>query len=150
MANEESDTTGVRREAVYREMYNECRRYRDYEFTSSSWYTALLLAMFGFLVATRFGDTAPVLAQWLAESWVLRVCVVLGGAVIAGTANFLIWYSSGRYQELRRYMTSHLEPKWKTDHFSPRKHRVSPHLVYHCTPWLAVALIAAITFSTIR
>lgn len=139
----------VKREAVYREMYNECRRYRDYEFTSSAWYTALLLAILSALVATRFGGAAPMLAQRLAESCALKVVIVFGATAIAAVSNFLVWYSSTRYTELRKYITESLEPEWKTKEFTPREYAVSPRSIYYGTPWVVVVLILLVAVASV-
>jgi hypothetical protein len=141
----DDDPGSVKREAVYREMYNEGRRYRDYEFTSSAWYTGFLLAIFGFLVATRFGSAAPSLARLLAQSCALKLAIVLGAAAIAAISNFLVWYSYSRYEELRTYMTKKLEPAWKE--FVPRKHAFVPRYIYYSTPWVVVVLIVLTTLA---
>jgi len=134
----------VKREAVYGEVYNEMRRYRDYEFTSSTWFTALLLAVLGFLVATRYGETASRFESILARSCVLKFFVVLGAGVVATTSSYLVWYSSHRYQELRAWANDHLEPDWKK--FKPRMISFTPRHIFYITPWLFAVLIAVVTF----
>lgn len=132
---------------VYTELYAELRRYRDYEFTSSTWYSALLLAILGFLVASRFGDTAPRFALLLETSCAAKVLFVAVAALIAGTSTFLVWYSYARYQELRKYTTDNLEPKWKTTDFTPREHPIAPRHFYYATPWFVFLLILILTFT---
>jgi hypothetical protein len=145
--NTGSDEVG--REAVYGEVYNELRRYRDYEFSSSTWYTALLFAVLGFLIATRFGDTAPGFAAYLDSSCWLKLGVVAGSALIATVSTFLVRYSYKRYRELRDYANKYLEPPWKRAEFSPRKYRFVPRYIYYATPWLIVALILVVSFMSI-
>lgn len=43
-------------ESIYSELCNELRRYRDYELTAATWYTAILLALLGFYASAKFGS----------------------------------------------------------------------------------------------
>ena len=88
--SERPNIDAVTRDVVYAEMYNEMRRFRDYEFTSSMWYTALLLAILGFVVAVRFGDTARSFANLMdAQCW-LKVGVTGIAVLVAGASSCLI------------------------------------------------------------
>ena len=66
---------------------------------------------------------------------------LFGATVIAGVSNFLVWYSSTRYKDLRDCITQSLEPEWKKKEFTPRKFRASPRGIYYGTPWVEVGLI---------
>lgn len=145
MSNGVEEQKEVTREAVYGEMYNELRRYRDYEFTSSTWYTAILVAILGFLVATRFENTAEGFSAYFQSSCFLRCAVIFVSAIIAGASTFLVNYSYRRYRELRNYTTNHLEPKWKAEAFKPREYEFVPRHIYYITPWFVFILILLIT-----
>ena len=144
MSESQNTPDKVKSETVYGEVYNEMRRYRDFEFTSSTWYTALLLAAFGFLIATRYGETASRFDLILATSCTLKLLVVLGAAIIAATSNFLVWYSHQRYRELRDWTNNALEPSWKN--ITLRQISFTPRHIFYITPWMLTILIAYVTF----
>ncbi len=135
----------VGREAVYAQIYDEMRRYRDYEFNSSSWYTALLLATIGFLIAVRFGGTAPQLKVLLVTNGFLKLAVIVSAALIAAASCYLIYFSSRRYQYLREWVDNNLEPDWKKKTFKPDRMLFGPRQIYYLTQWLLVLIITIIT-----
>jgi hypothetical protein len=126
-------------DTVYREMYAEMRRFRDYQFKSSFWYSALLVAALGYIL----GNTA--FSGRLATLVWLKIIVVLLAGAIAGISCYLIWYSDQRYNQLRTW-TNGMEPEWKN--LEPKKIRLEPTHIYHATSfilWLLilVAVVAA-------
>jgi hypothetical protein len=131
--------------AVYSEMYNEMGRFRDYQFRSSTWYTALLLAILGFLIATRFGTTAPKFDQLVGQSCCVKFLIILLAVVIAAVSSYLIHYSNRRYRHLRHWTDEHLEPEWKKKRFTVDERCLKPHWIYHFTAWVLVAIISVVT-----
>ena len=41
-------------DTVYSEMYNEMRRYRDYQFSNAKWHTTSFLALIGAILAAKY------------------------------------------------------------------------------------------------
>ena len=137
-----SDDKKVSGDAVYREMYTEMRRFRDYQFSSSMWYTASLLAIFGFLIASRFG-TPPTFNNSLTNSYLLKFIVLVMSIVIAGASCYLIKFADWRYNQLRNW-TDMMEPKWKD--FKPETIPIKPSHIYHATPWVIVISIFCVIY----
>lgn len=131
----------VSKDAVYRELYNEMRRIRDYEFTSSMWYTALLLAISGFILTVRFGHTLEDGKNLITASCTIRCIIVVAVAVVAGVSNYLVAYSASLYDALREWVDENLEPSWKKDCFPLLSRPHKPRFVYFATPWALVLFI---------
>ena len=124
----------VARDTVYSEMYAEMRRFRDYELSSASWYTAMLLALLGglFLYSTT---EEPALTVDL-----VKTIAILLAAVLCAAGWFAVGYSWARYRELRDYTTAQLEPGWHR--FTPKSHDWTPrHSIYVSQGILAVAVV---------
>jgi hypothetical protein len=130
----------VVKDTVYREMYTEMRRFRDYEFSSSTWFTALLLGIFAFVVMTRHGDASASLKTLFNEKCFLRCLLVICSAVPAAASTFLIHHTRSRYLELRDWMDKNLEPSWKNG-WKPSSKKFEPHLLLYGTPWVIFLLI---------
>lgn len=134
----QSDNHEVSRDAVYSELYEEMRRYRDYELTASTWYTAILVGILGSIIAAKFlhdgspSQLAEVLAQnssfraacdYLKQGQIAPAFVLIQGYLfklaiaaivfIVGVASIhSIHYAHVRHEDLRSY-TNHMEPIWK-------------------------------------
>lgn len=126
-------------EAVYRELYNEMRRYRDYESQSSTWYTAILTAILGFLISQRFGrpDDLTIFGAAVAHNCLVKVTLLLGTGALGFISCRLVYYASHRYDEIRKY-TEQLEPTWKT--FVPPRRGLSPRHILYVTPAVLVLI----------
>jgi hypothetical protein len=122
-------------EAVYHhELYEEMRRFRDYELRAATWYTTILVVIIGFLVRQQIVlggvelDTAggaPNLAGAATAVVALSIIAALGFASCLS-----VWHASQRYHQLRD-LTNELEPTWKRDlvtkHIKPSS--FEPHLM---------------------
>src|SRR4051794_29078850 len=108
----------VGRDAVYREIYTEMRRFRGYQFSSSMWYTVLLATTLGFLISAQGNDPKGV-GQFLREHAGIGWAIGIVSTIIALTSCFLIKYTDFRYKEQRVWTTEHLEPSWND--FQPDK-----------------------------
>jgi hypothetical protein len=107
--------TQVSREAVYAEVYNEMRRYRDYELNASTWYTVILLGILGIIVSARFGGQVgqpSQLASNLQDNLLVQSIVAIIDVIIGGASLYSIRYANLRYHQLRNYATNNLEPDW--------------------------------------
>gem|GEM_PF-6795218 len=103
----------VSKDTVYREMYTEMRRFRDYQFTSSMWYTLQLIAIEAGLISSKYDNKWCDLEKALSNCCCLKLLVALVAIVIATIASFLIWYSHSRYEAIRAATDKYLEPSWK-------------------------------------
>ena len=104
-------------DTVYQEMYQEMRRYRDYELTSSTWYTAFLIAILGFLITTIHGDNQQFIELRLILTTNLYVQILTAlMIVILGLASlYSVRYVNLRYQEITHYIFDNPE----TEYFRP-------------------------------
>ncbi len=145
MSDETNDE--ISRESVYREMYNEARRHRDHEFTSSTWFVTLLLGILGFLLTARFGNAnSPNNWDGFTKNCPLRIGVIGLCFCIALAATLLAAACHQRYAEIRGWLNSQ-EPKYKRETFSPKCHIVAPQLVYIVTPWLVFVTIVLVVIT---
>jgi hypothetical protein len=123
-------------DTVYSEMYTEMRRFRDYELRSSTWYTAILIAILGFIANSKYtAQTTPSgLALLLQGGIVARALVLLVVTALGFASSFSVWYVSRRYHSLRQLVDAQLEPAW--DHSNKRapvlpERRLTPrHMIY--------------------
>lgn len=131
----------ARPDEVYSQLYQEMRRHRDYELTTSTWHMLLLLGILGLVLNTVYGGNPycpSVLAQWFIEhAWTQRLTAILF-SVVAISCIFSISYSNTRYHDLRAF-TEHLEPKWK-DTLNRRKMKVTPVRIIYFILWLLMAV----------
>ena len=95
--NEKEISKGV----IYSEIYTEMRRYRDYELSAATWYTAILIVMLGFIVTDKSDVTF------------VRVAIGVLSTILGGSSIYSIWYVNRRYGQLLEIMNNHLEPQWK-------------------------------------
>jgi len=116
---------------VYQELYEEMRRYRDYELSVATWYTAILAAIFGVLIAIK-----PQLdsLNCVVKSLIVALILLLGISSL-----YSICYAHKRYNQ-RREIADKLEPGWNTP---PPKQTITPrHLI-------CITLVCLVIFSII-
>ncbi|MFZ5923471.1 MAG: hypothetical protein ACOYY3_20695 [Chloroflexota bacterium] len=121
MSKEKSKKTDERElvtpDVVYQEMHEEMRRYRDYEITSSNWYTAILLAIAGVVLASKDNIELP-----------LKLALTFLVPFLAISGIFTALYASSRYEHMRNWFDENLEPNWKT--YKPLKKWLKPiHMI---------------------
>jgi hypothetical protein len=142
----------VKPDAVYRELYCEMRRFRDYEFRASTWFSAFLAVLLGFVFVNRYEKIAPpqesdrssTLQLALRNDQFVRFGVVGISFVVAATAAFIVKFSSVRYHELRTF-TTYLEPQSKRERrLAVIQPRIKPHHLLYWTPWLMFILICVV------
>jgi hypothetical protein len=115
-ANDQTKQAAVSPDAVYREMYTELRRYRDYELTVATWFTTILLALLAGVFVIGFGREyrSPCHSSISLVGTILGVFVLILGLIGWRSSR----YAGMRYDELRTF-TNTLEPRWKQ--FTPRQ-----------------------------
>lgn len=137
---------------IYQEIYQEMRRLRDYEINSSSWYTAILVAMLGFVVTIKYGDgTFDSELKSLLDTSVFVQCL------FALVITFLGWssacsvrYVSMRYHELKNYLFDkrHVDLlsalNWAE--FRPIERVVEPVNLIYLTHFMILAISNSIIF----
>ena len=62
-------------DVVYQEMYQEMRRFRDYELTAATWYTTILLAFLGYVFQFQDQD---LLANGIAKFFISALAALIG------------------------------------------------------------------------
>jgi hypothetical protein len=118
---------------VYQEMYQEMRRYRDYELISSQWYTGFLVVILGALIAGK--QFNPII---LISIKVISLILTFGWI-------FSVIYVKDRNKELRNWVTKWYEPTWKD--FKPEEKDIKPWqliIVSQSALCIAIVLIAKI------
>jgi hypothetical protein len=103
--SEDSKLDKISRDVVYQQLYQEMRRYRDYEIVVSGWYITLTLGVIGGLFAiSKLNINVGSCLVWLFSTFF----------VIAGLGiSYVIWYAHDRYRSLRDYTDKNIEPAWK-------------------------------------
>jgi len=134
----------VSHDIVYQEMYEEMRRYRDFELTVSTWHTTILLGILAVLVTGRFAGFTSSLSRFLASSVAAKSLILVVAVSIGASSVFLVCYSWLRYRELRNYVSQNLEPLWKE--FKPKKRKIAPRHLIIAVQVLLVLLIAIVTW----
>jgi len=114
----------VSKDTVYSEFYAEMRRFRDYELTISTWYTAILLAVLGAILTFKFGPTSSELSHLLRTNLLIKILLAGVSSLIGISGLCSVIYASRRYHELREYVDKNLEPKWKK--FKPEYKKWGP------------------------
>ena len=126
----------VSRDAVYKQLYHEMRRHRDYERLISGWYSTLALgAIAGLLSIPRIGIR---LDTWLV--WFLVTVIAIAGAGVC----YVVCYSHDRYQSLRKYTNEKIEPSWKQKPQIPEKKLKPHHILIVINAALTIAIIVVL------
>lgn len=126
----------------YSERYNEMRRFRDYELTISTWFSAILLAILGIIATEKFNHKSPLFVQ-LNNNLTTQILIALAVTTIGLCYVYSLCYVAFRYQELRTYMTAFIEPQKQPFQFNPYKTCITPKDAIFVT---YVVLIGATNF----
>lgn len=142
--------TEIAREIIYSELYNEMRRYRDYELSTATWYTAILIALLGFIVSAKYGNDAHLAT--FAQGWCVQVSTVILSTVLGLSSCYSIWYVNRRYSGIRDVVDKHLEPKWVKDAFKPMLSQevIRPRYLIYLMLLLLVVITWIVTFSPMK
>lgn len=100
----------VSSDIAYQELYQEMRRYRDYELSVSTWYTAILLAILSGVFTAKYGDLG---LDQLASECVTKFIAAFVVLITGGSGIYSIWFSHRRYKHISEYIFSKVdvEPK---------------------------------------
>jgi membrane protein YqaA with SNARE-associated domain len=142
--NSECQSNNINQEAVYAEMYNEMRRFRDYEFTSSMWYTSILLALIGFVVSTRFAQPTEGLAKFIEDNLWMKIIIAAIAVLLGAASTYLIYYTCSRYDHLREWTDDNLEPEWKK--YRAKNIPFKPRHIYYITQIVLVVTVLILLF----
>lgn len=142
-------------DAIYQEKYQEMRRYRDYELTSSTWYTAFLIAILGFLITIIHGDNRQFIELRLILTTNLQVQILTALSItFLGFASlYSVRYVNLRYQELKHYIFDDPETKYfrpeSIKKFSPedKKRKIKPVDLIYLVHLLILAVSNIVIFS---
>ena len=137
----------VDRNTVYTQMYTEMRRFRDYIFSGSTWYTALMLAILAFVVTPRFSGVCPQsrLTAIMIHSVIMKIILVILTVLIVFSSCYNIYYAFRRYTYNRIFVSHYLEPEWKNKIYDEDKIKFQPHhLLYATQALIGLILLSAI------
>jgi hypothetical protein len=142
-------------DTIYQEKYQEMRRYRDYELTSSTWYTAFLIAILGFLITIIHGDNRQFIELRLILTTNLQVQILTALSItFLGFASlYSVRYVNLRYQELKHYIFDDPETKYfrpeSIKKFSPedKKRKIKPVDLIYLVHLLILAVSNTVIFS---
>jgi uncharacterized membrane protein YidH (DUF202 family) len=133
----------VSADIVYQEMYEEMRRFRDYELTSSNWYTAILLALTGVILTIKNTDGESSISVLLAQNSLLKFGLSFLALILVTSGIFTALYASSRYYSIREWVNENLEPTWKN--FNPPVKRIKPiHAIVFVQIVLAIIVIVTL------
>ena len=104
---------------VYQELYQEMRRFRDYELSSSTWYTVILLAILSAIISVKYAGNLY-LKDTIFGNCTVKVVVLLVIILIGFSSVWSAYYVQRRYHHLRNY-TDYLEPEW---------HNYQPEIIF--------------------
>jgi len=124
-------------DVVYQEMYEEMRRFRDYELNSSTWYTAILLALAGAIFASRFTPQSQVGS--IIDTPIIKALLTLASVLLSACGIFSACFAASRYDHVREWMNNNFEPSWKK--YRPQHRCLKPIHVIVLTQ-LAITVVA--------
>jgi len=135
----------VSSDIAYQELYQEMRRYRDYELSASTWYTTILLAILGGILAAKYGN--PALIQLFRECFVkfIAAFIVL---IVGGSGVWSIYFSHRRYRHIRDYVFDKklkIEPDWK-EKYTPENIFPEPRHLILITQFMLIILSITLIF----
>jgi hypothetical protein len=125
----------LERETVYRELYEESRRFRDYQFEFAKWYVSVLLAFAGGYLALTTHGFVP--------GPCIRIVLVLVVAAISVGSVVVINHTDFRFQELKTY-TNSIQPDFMK--FDSRPRDVKPNHIIVFIIFALLILIASLVF----
>jgi uncharacterized membrane protein YidH (DUF202 family) len=135
----------VSADIVYQEMYEEMRRFRDYELASSNWYTAILLALAGVILTLKNANGDITISTLLSQSSLLKIGLSVLAIILVSSGIFTALYASSRYNHMRAWVDKNLEPKWKT--YTPPVKQLKPiHAIVIVQIILAIIVIITLWF----
>jgi hypothetical protein len=79
----------VSADIVYQEMYQEMRRFRDYELSASNWNSAILLALAGALLTLKYTNTESPVSILLSQNGFIKFGLSFLFAILVASGIFL-------------------------------------------------------------
>jgi len=113
-------------EVIFKEMYQEMRRHRDYVHISSTWYTTFLIAIIGFLLnSNKYNYLYEIIRS--NDRSIFKFIIFAIALCILLFSIFSVGYSQSRYDETKDFINKNFrsilpDPPRKT--FTPR------HVIY--------------------
>jgi hypothetical protein len=93
-------------DTAYSEVSADIRQVREFQFSSARWYTAILVAISGFILATKFGGSDPpsALQQTLNSHLGVQILVAFVISAVALFSSWTIFYAHRLHVKLRHYL----------------------------------------------
>lgn len=100
-------------DTIYSEASADVRQIRDYELNSAKWYTTILIAAVGFILAVKFipADKKTELSRLLNDNFLFQLTVASVISFIASSCSFSINYAHKLHRQIEKYIDDNLAPK---------------------------------------
>ena len=147
-SNESHNQGEVSLDTAYIELYNEMRRLRDYQLASSRWYSTILLAISGALLAikTPFRGSTSTGVMQLMDKIEFQLVIAFVIFVIGASGLFVTYYTHRAYKDLRKWTSENLEPEIKQEINVSRIGYLQPHHAMYATQSCITVLGLVIVF----
>jgi hypothetical protein len=110
----------VTADAVYSELYEEGRYFRNHELTVSTWYSIILLAILAAVLAVKSSSPDSSIYQVFSNNLPTKACIAIVILIIGTSGLLSIRYSEIRYKDIRKHLNS-MEPSNKNLQKTPIK-----------------------------
>ena len=133
---------------IYQEYYQEMRRYRDYELISSTWYTAILIAITGFVIDVLFGKGFPQIKLLLNSNLPVQIFTSLATTFIGCASIYSIRWANLRYEELKYFVFTVKKSYIQEDYqFTPKPRKMKPVRLIYSVHYLILSILNYVIFS---
>ena len=100
----------VSHDTIYAQMSDMALRHRNYEKEIAAWYTAILSAIFGLVLSSRFQASISGIARPLSENRFVQMILDLVVLTIALSSSYSIWFFHVQHTRIDRYIDTLLDP----------------------------------------
>lgn len=133
----------VSSDIIYQELYQEMRRYRDYELSASMWYTTILLAVLGAILSAKYGGNLGL--EKFMDECIVKFITAFIILIIGSSGMWSVYFSHRRYNHLRSFVNDlKIEPDWRI--YEPEPIFPEPRHLILITQLSLVILSIAIVF----
>lgn len=144
----EDNQAKINIDIIYQEYLQEMRRYRDYELISSTWYTAILIAITGFVINVIYGKDFPQLKYLLNSNLSVQVLTSLATTILGCASVYSIRWANLRYEELKYFVFTVKADLIPKDYkFDPKPRKFKPVCLIYCVHFLILVIINYVIFS---
>jgi len=89
---------------MYQEYMAEMRRFRDYELSSSTWYTAFIMAINGFFINIMYGNDFYNFKKIIESNTLIQICIATLIILFGFSGVFSVRWAKIRYEKLKNFV----------------------------------------------